>query len=176
MSFVLCDPPVLSPPVPAGPAWTERLQLLLESTGDGIFGVDLAGRCTFVNRAAAEMLGHRTEAVLGRNMHELIHHTHADGRHYPEADCPIFNAFRRGLPCRIDSEVLWRAAAEGVEDGAVGLGVVPAVRMGVVDQLVHVAAQHRFGAMSQHFRGGAVHEGAAAGEVDAEDAVAGGFQ
>ena len=42
-------------------------------------------------------------------MHELIHHTHADGRHYPECDCPIFNAFRRGLPCRIDDEVLWRA-------------------------------------------------------------------
>lgn len=89
-------------------AWSERLQLLLESTGEGIFGIDLAGRCTFVNRAAAEMLGYRTEQVHGRNMHELIHHTHADGRHYPECDCPIFNAFRRGLPCRIDSEVLWR--------------------------------------------------------------------
>jgi PAS domain S-box-containing protein len=133
VSFVLCDPPVLSPPVPAGPAWTERLQLLLESTGDGIFGVDLAGRCTFVNRAAAEMLGHRTEAVLGRNMHELIHHTHADGRHYPEADCPIFNAFRRGLPCRIDSEVLWRADGSSfsaeyssypILDGAVVQGAV----------------------------------------------------
>jgi signal transduction histidine kinase len=42
-------------------------------------------------------------------MHELIHHSHADGRHYPECDCPIFNAFRRGLPCRIDDEVIWRA-------------------------------------------------------------------
>lgn len=92
-----------------GAAWSERLQLLLESTGEGIFGIDLAGSCTFVNRAAAEMLGYRTEQVHGRNMHELIHHTHADGRHYPECDCPIFNAFRRGLPCRIDSEVLWRA-------------------------------------------------------------------
>jgi PAS domain S-box-containing protein len=92
-----------------GAGWSERLQLLLESTGEGIFGIDLAGRCTFVNRAAAEMLGYRTEQVHGRNMHELIHHTHADGRHYPECDCPIFNAFRQGLPCRIDSEVLWRA-------------------------------------------------------------------
>jgi PAS domain S-box-containing protein len=92
-----------------GAAWSERLQLLLESTGEGIFGIDLAGRCTFINRAAAEMLGYRTEQVHGCNMHELIHHTHADGRHYPECDCPIFNAFRRGLPCRIDSEVLWRA-------------------------------------------------------------------
>ncbi len=91
------------------PAWDERLQLLIESTGEGIFGIDTAGGCTFVNRAAAELLGWPTEQVLGRNMHALIHHTHADGRHYPEADCPIFNAFRQGLPCRIDSEVLWRA-------------------------------------------------------------------
>ncbi len=86
-----------------------RLSLLLESTGEGMFGVDLAGRRTFINRAACEMLGWRTDEVLGRNMHELIHHTHADGRHYPECDCPIFNAFRRGLPCRIDGEVVWRA-------------------------------------------------------------------
>ncbi len=87
----------------------DRLTLLLESTGEGIFGIDMDGRCTFVNRAAAQMLGCRTEQVLGQNMHELIHHTHGDGRHYPECDCPIYNAFRRGLPCRIDDEVLWRA-------------------------------------------------------------------
>jgi PAS domain S-box-containing protein len=95
--------------VPAAGSAEHRLALLLESTGEGIFGIDLEGRCTFVNRAAAQMLGLRTEEVLGRNMHELIHHTHADGRHYPEADCPIFRAFRQGLPCRIDDEVLWRA-------------------------------------------------------------------
>jgi PAS domain S-box-containing protein len=86
-----------------------RLSLLLESTGEGIFGVDNAGRCTFINRSGAEMLGWRTEEVLGRNMHGLIHHSHRDGSQYPEADCPIFNAFREGLPCRIDREVLWRA-------------------------------------------------------------------
>jgi PAS domain S-box-containing protein len=87
----------------------DRLTLLLESTGEGIFGIDMDGRCTFVNRAAAQMLGWRTEQVLGQNMHALMHHSHADGRHYPECDCPIFNAFRRGLPCRIADEVLWRA-------------------------------------------------------------------
>ena len=91
------------------PAATDRLTLLLQSTGEGIFGIDMAGRCTFVNRAAAQMLGRSTDMVLGSNMHELMHHSHADGRHYPECDCPIFNAFRRGLPCRIDDEVLWRA-------------------------------------------------------------------
>lgn len=87
----------------------DHLTLLLDSTGEGIFGIDMDGRCTFLNRAAARTLGFRTEEVLGRNMHELIHHSHADGRHYPECDCPIFNAFRRGLPCRIDDEVIWRA-------------------------------------------------------------------
>ena len=96
-------------------AWTNRLNLLLESTGEGIFGIDNAGLCTFVNRAACELLGYSTEQVLGRNMHELIHHTHADGRAYPEADCPIYNAFRQGLPCRIDSEVLWRADGSSVQ-------------------------------------------------------------
>lgn len=98
-----------APPAAAAPPGPEHIGLMLDSTGEGIFGVDMDGRCTFVNRAAARMLGRRTEEVLGRNMHELMHHSHADGRHYPEADCPIYNAFRQGLPCRIDDEVLWRA-------------------------------------------------------------------
>lgn len=99
-------------PAPATPdtdKLAERHSLLLDSLGEGIFGIDLQGRCTFVNPAALHMLGYSTELVLGRNMHELVHHTHADGRHYPECDCPIFNAFRRGEACRIDDEVLWRA-------------------------------------------------------------------
>ena len=93
----------------AARASAQRLQLLLESTGEGIFGIDTEGCCTFINRAGAQMLGWTTDQVLGRNMHDLIHHTHGDGSHYPEAECPIFNAFRQGLPCRIDREVLWRA-------------------------------------------------------------------
>ena len=120
-------------PTPVGGAWVDQLNRLLESTGEGIFGVDMRGQCTFVNRAAAEMLGYAASAVLGRNMHELIHHTDAEGRAYPEADCPIFNAFRRGLSCRIDSEVLWRAdgsafsaeySSHPILDGGVVLGAV----------------------------------------------------
>jgi PAS domain S-box-containing protein len=98
-------------PQPSGPGdelWHDRLALLLESTGEGMFGVDMDGRCVFINRAGAAMLGYAPEEVLQRNMHALIHHSHPDGRHYPEHDCPIFAAFRQGLPCRIDDEVLWR--------------------------------------------------------------------
>ncbi|RYX91336.1 MAG: PAS domain-containing sensor histidine kinase [Comamonadaceae bacterium] len=95
-----------------GTAWRDRLSQLLESTGEGIFGIDMAGCCTFINRAGAEQLGFAPEEVLGLNMHELAHHTHADGTRkgesYPEHLCPIFNAFRMALPCRIDTEQFWR--------------------------------------------------------------------
>jgi PAS domain S-box-containing protein len=90
------------------PLWQHQLGLLLESTGEGIFGVDLDGHCTFINRAGARMLGLTPAKVLGRNMHALTHHSHADGTPYPDTDCPIFNAFRQGLACRIDTEVFWR--------------------------------------------------------------------
>lgn len=90
------------------PAWRETLGLLLASTGEGVYGVDLDGRCVFINPAGARMIGYEPAELIGRNMHELTHHARADGSGYPEADCPIFNAFRRGIPCRIDSEVFWR--------------------------------------------------------------------
>jgi PAS domain S-box-containing protein len=122
--------------------WRDRLSLLLESTGEGIFGLDMAGCCVFVNRSAAQMLGWPAEAIIGRNMHELIHHTHADGRRYAEADCPIYHAFLQGRPCRIDDEVFWRADgsafdAEYTSHPLVEHGVV----QGAVVTLVDISAR-----------------------------------
>ena len=90
-------------------AWRDPLGLMLASTGEGVFGVDLDGLCVFINPAGARMIGLEPEQVLGQNMHVLTHHSHGDGSHYPLDDCPIYNAFRQGQPCRIDSEVFWRA-------------------------------------------------------------------
>ena len=81
---------------------------LLAATGEGVFGVDTQGNCTFINPAGARMLGLPSEQILGRNMHALTHHSHANGSHYADADCPIYRAFRHGTGCRIDSEVFWR--------------------------------------------------------------------
>ncbi|GAA4425512.1 PAS domain S-box protein [Acidovorax lacteus] len=89
--------------------WHRRLDLLLESTGEGVFVVDLHGHCVFINRAGAEMIGMDAAAVLGRNMHQLTHHSHVDGRPYADEECPIFNAFRNGHSCRVDTEVFWRS-------------------------------------------------------------------
>ncbi|MEO6016935.1 MAG: PAS domain-containing sensor histidine kinase [Polaromonas sp.] len=113
--------------------WRDRLSQLLESTGEGIFGIDMDGRCTFINRAGAEQLDYAPDHVLGRNMHELAHHSHADGAHYPEQLCPIFNAFRMALPCRIDTELFWRRNGTSF---AVEYSSYPIVENGVVQGAV----------------------------------------
>ena len=132
-------PPTLDPHL-AGAAqmvWRDKLSQLLESTGEGIFGIDMFGCCTFINRAGAELLGWTPADVLGKNMHELAHHTHADGaqcgEHYPEHLCPIFNAFRKALPCRIDSEFFWRKNGSAF---AVEYSSYPMVEGGVVQGAV----------------------------------------
>jgi len=89
-------------------AWRDPLGLMLASTGEGFFGVDLEGMCVFINPAGARMIGYEPQQVLGQNMHILTHHSHAGGAHYPMDDCPIYNAFRQGQSCRIDTEVFWR--------------------------------------------------------------------
>ncbi|MBA4158350.1 MAG: PAS domain S-box protein [Gemmatimonadetes bacterium] len=81
---------------------------LLESTGEGIYGIDPVGRCTFINSAAARMIGYSPEECLGRDMHLLIHHHHRDGTRYPLEECPIFRSFQLGECTRVDHEVLWR--------------------------------------------------------------------
>ena len=88
------------------------LYALIFFTGDKSatpkLGIDLQGDCVFINRPGASLIGYEPAELLGRNMHALTHHSHADGRAYRDADCPIFKAFRQGLPCGIDTEVFWR--------------------------------------------------------------------
>ena len=81
---------------------------IMASSAEGIYAVDIDGRCTFANEAAAEMLGYTPAELFGRNMHELVHHTHPDGTPYSEADCPLFQAFRAGLRVRDVDEMMWR--------------------------------------------------------------------
>jgi PAS domain S-box-containing protein len=86
----------------------ERSRLVLESTGEGIFGVDAQGRAMFANRAAAELLGYAKEELLGEGIHDLIHHSRIDGRPYPVEECPMHAAFTDGTASKVDDEVLWR--------------------------------------------------------------------
>ncbi len=87
---------------------SRQMQLLLESAGEGIYGIDKEGRCTFINHAGAELLGYQPGEVLGRNMHDLVHHHCQDGSIYPAEECLIFRAFQKGEQCHVDTEVFWR--------------------------------------------------------------------
>jgi PAS domain S-box-containing protein len=90
-----------------GAALWRQLEGLLEGPQDGVYGVDNAGRATLVTPAVAAMTGYTLDDLMGRSMHELLHHSHANGADYPPDKCPIYAAFRDG---RVHSaeEVFWR--------------------------------------------------------------------
>nr|MBI3611977.1 response regulator [Nitrospirota bacterium] len=85
-----------------------KYRLLLESTGEGIYGLDLDGACTFINRAGAAMLGYTPDELFGKPLHRLIHHRHPDGSPYPDEECPIHGAMRTSTTGRMKEEVFWR--------------------------------------------------------------------
>jgi PAS domain S-box-containing protein len=82
--------------------------LILTQAGEGIYGVDQQGNTTFVNASAAAMLGYRVEELLGRHMHDVVHHSRPDGTPYLVAACPIYAAIEDGLIHRVVDEVFWR--------------------------------------------------------------------
>jgi PAS domain S-box-containing protein len=87
---------------------TQQMQLLLEFAGRGIYGIDLQGNCTFINRATCELTGYRAEEVLGRRTHDLMHHHKPDGSVYPIDECPVYRASKKGEGCCTNNEVVWR--------------------------------------------------------------------
>ncbi|MCK5564425.1 MAG: PAS domain S-box protein [Planctomycetes bacterium] len=88
----------------------EQVRMLLNSTAESIYGLDLNGNCTFCNRACLELLGYNSaEDIPGKNMHEVIHHTHTNGSACSIEKCQIYKAFQVGKGVHIDGEVLWRA-------------------------------------------------------------------
>jgi len=85
----------------------EHSRLLLESVRDGIFGVDTDGKVTFINPAVLQMLGYSPEELMQQSVHPIIHHSHADGSHYPVEECPMRAAFTEGKSSLVENEVLW---------------------------------------------------------------------
>lgn len=85
-----------------------RNEQLLMAVGEGVYGVDRAGRGIFMNRAALRMLGLTEAEVLGVDQHALFHHHRPDGRAYPPQDCPIRQTLADGIGRRVDTEWFWR--------------------------------------------------------------------
>lgn len=89
-------------------------QLILDSAGEGVYGLDREGRITFSNAAATEILGWKHVDVQGQKAHGVHHHSHADGSDYPRDDCPIYAALKDGEVHTVDCEVFWHANGDAV--------------------------------------------------------------
>lgn len=86
-----------------------NFSLLLESTAEGIYGIDTEGRCTFVNQACVRLLGYdNKEQLLGQQLHDLVHYKKADGSAYPLQECRIYQAFKVDSESHAADEVFWR--------------------------------------------------------------------
>jgi PAS domain S-box-containing protein len=83
-------------------------ELVLNAAGEGIFGLDMQGKHTFVNPAAAQMLGYTVSELIGRHSHTLWHYKKSDGSSYPVEECPIYAAYKDGIVHHKDDEVFWR--------------------------------------------------------------------
>ena len=87
---------------------SNSLRLLMESAGEGIYGIDGEGRCTFMNAAAARALGVDPAEAIGQVTHPIFHHTRADGTTYQAEEGPIFSVLRGGGSCRVETEMMSR--------------------------------------------------------------------
>jgi two-component system CheB/CheR fusion protein len=87
----------------------KQIQELLDSTAEAIYGLDLGGRCTFVNPACVRLLGYRAQSeLIGRDMHDIVHRLPPNGA--PSShECHLTSAIRGGAPAHSSDEVFWRA-------------------------------------------------------------------
>lgn len=83
-------------------------EMVLNSAGEGIFGLDLQGITTFINPAAARMTGWDIDELSGQRLHDFLHHSKPDGTPYPSEECPIYAVFKTGATLSRDNEVFWR--------------------------------------------------------------------
>ncbi len=83
-------------------------KLILESAGEGIYGLDAEGRTTFINAAAEKMTGYSAREMIGNCQHKLVHHSKPDGKDYPHEECPIYAALHDGKVHKVSDEVFWK--------------------------------------------------------------------
>ena len=138
---------------------THQRELILDSVEDGIYGINLDGRLTFINQAAANTLGYTPRELTGRDIHEIIHHSHADGTPYSKTTSPILQGMRRRQAIRMRDEVFWRndgtaipveySASPLVEDGEIS---------GMVVAFQDISERRRLGRMKDEFVSTVSHE------------------
>ena len=138
---------------------TRQHQSILDSVGDGIWGMDMEGKLTFINRSGAEMLGYSPQELLGRDVHALIHHSHADGTPYPVEECPIIGSSKREGPLHVDDDVFWRKDGQSLPVEYVACPLLDSGRVdGIVVAFADVTERRRLNRMKDEFIATVSHE------------------
>ncbi len=83
-------------------------RLILEAAAEGICGIDAQGLTTFANPAALRMTGFTEQEFIGKNQHQLIHHTRKDRAPNPWAECAVRKTLGDGQVRQQGDEVFWR--------------------------------------------------------------------
>jgi PAS domain S-box-containing protein len=138
---------------------TRQRELILESVGDGIYGIDLEGRVTFINEAGARMLGYEAEDLTGLDIREVVRHGKADGTQYSKTTSPILKGMRKSEPVRVRDDVFRRhdgtqipveyTASPLIEDGQLS---------GMVVAFQDVSERRRLDRMKDEFISTVSHE------------------
>lgn len=89
-----------------------RQKTMFEALGEGVYGLDNRGLCSFINPAALAMLGFTEDEILGKDTHALIHHAFADGSYFPANECPVFLTQQDGQQRRME-DWFWRKDGSG---------------------------------------------------------------
>ena len=109
---------------------------ILDSVGDGVYGVDLEGKCTFVNKAMQQLTGWSKKELIGHCQHSILHHTYADGSPHPASECPVKKTLVDSMPRYIKDDIFWKkdgtsisveyssAAIKDLEDETIGSVIV----------------------------------------------------
>jgi two-component system, OmpR family, sensor histidine kinase VicK len=138
---------------------TRQRELILESAGDGIFGIDLEGKITFINNAGAEVLTYTPEQLAGKDVHDAIHHSHADGTPYSRATSPILQALRRAESIWMRDEVFWRKDGTAVPVEYTANPIIEDGRIsGMVIAFQDVTERRRLERMKEEFISTVSHE------------------
>lgn len=125
----------------------QRYRLILESMSEGVYGLDVNGLATFVNKAAEHLTGWEADELIGKSIHQFHHHSYEDGRHYPKNECPIYQSLQDGVPRFNENEVFW------CKDGTkfpVDYSSTPIVENGVIQGAVVVFKDISERKLSEH--------------------------
>lgn len=130
----------------------KKMDSLLQSLAEGVYGVDTEGKCTFVNHSFLKILGYDSEdEIVGKHIHELIHHSNADGSHHLAENCKIYAAYKSNIAIHCADEVFWHKNGQALQVEFWSRPIVlDGVVMGAIATFFDITERKKMEAQIQH--------------------------